>query len=361
MASHNIDFLKWNKYDVRQSRNIIHLTNLNKNTNETVIPKNITFTNVEISDEKEKTILSIKEKYDELIIKKQNFDWIQYIKENPDLVNILDKYQAWHHWVTNGQYEGRNITLIQQKYSVNDTTVHHGRFGNLFFVNMVLHFIATKYDLKMKYKYHPSFIKLGIHLYSGSKTYENNTYLTEFNYMDLMNQTTNFTNIIVNNHTWFHNYELSLLLRIHFNNPLIKTNIIKKNIYKDRYKNNNDIFLHIRMGDVEKMGMNNNFEYFQNILSKYPHNEGYIASDDINSELCIQLIKEYNLIPILYKEEETIMFGSTCNTIILSGGTFSWMIGFFAYYSKNIVYPINKNRWYGNIFVYEDWIGEIIT
>ena len=51
------------------------------------------------------------------------------------------------------------------------------------------------------------------------------------------------------------------------------------------------------------------------------------------------------------------MFGSTCNTIILSGGTFSWLIGFFAYYSKNINYPINNNKWYGDIFIFNNWIG----
>jgi len=52
------------------------------------------------------------------------------------------------------------------------------------------------------------------------------------------------------------------------------------------------------------------------------------------------------------------MFASTCNNLILSGGTFSWLIGFLAFYSKNIYYPLdNKNKWYGDIFIFPEWTG----
>jgi hypothetical protein len=365
----NNNFLKWNKYNVRQPREIFHLKQLNKNNeffNKKISMKNVINEKTKINSikndnvfiEKDTNITSIQQKYNELMIKKDCFDWIQYLKNNPDLVNILDRHNAWHHWVTNGQYEGRELPIVLKKNIINDTTIHHGRLGNLFFINMILHFIASKYDLKVKYKYYESFTKLGIGLYIGTKTYESSSYLTEYNYMDLINENTIFTNIIITNYIWFHNYEVSLLLRIHFNDLEIKKNIINKNIFKERYNNNNDIFIHIRMGDIEVMNMNNSYEYYSKLLSKYSYENGYISSDNINSDLCVRLINEYNLKMTLYREEETIMFGSTCNTIILSGGTFSWMIGFFAYFSKNIIYPINQNRWYGNIFVYDDWIGE---
>jgi hypothetical protein len=55
-------------------------------------------------------------------------------------------------------------------------------------------------------------------------------------------------------------------------------------------------------------------------------------------------------------EVDTIMFGSTCNNIILSGGTFSWLIGFLAFFSKNIFYPKMQEKWYDiNIFDFENW------
>ena len=84
-------------------------------------------------------------------------------------------------------------------------------------------------------------------------------------------------------------------------------------------------------------------------------NQGYISSDNINHELCKKLINEFNLLIINRSEAETIMFGSTCNNIILSGGTFSWLIGFFALNSENIHYPDLKDKWYGDIFSFSNW------
>lgn len=59
---------------------------------------------------------------------------------------------------------------------------------------------------------------------------------------------------------------------------------------------------------------------------------------------------------MILNEIDTIMFGSTCKNIILSNGTFSWMIGVFGYHST-IYYPDPKLKecWHGDIFVFDDW------
>jgi hypothetical protein len=167
----------------------------------------------------------------------------------------------------------------------------------------------------------------------------------------------NFTNIIVINNAWFQNYEFCLFLEIYFNKKEIKHKIIKKNKFIERYKNNNDLFVHVRLDDVEELGSHNGFEYYDNIIQKYNFDNGFIASDNLNSSICNNLIQKYSLKVINLNEEETIMFGSTCNNIVLSGGTFSWLIGFLAFHSKNINYPINNKKWYGDIFIYKNWIG----
>jgi hypothetical protein len=48
------------------------------------------------------------------------------------------------------------------------------------------------------------------------------------------------------------------------------------------------------------------------------------------------------------------MFGSTCKHIILSGGTFSWLIGFLSR-NSNVFYPDIKTKWFGNIFNCSKW------
>jgi len=299
----------------------------------------------------------IKKKFYELLDIKKNFDWLQYTQNNEDLNFIMDKRHAWYHWVVHGSQEKRNIEKIDNNYNINTTISHSGRFGNLFFVNMVVHLISKKYDLNIEYKYYDKFKNLGIELYIGKNTYKKNIYLTELNYFDLINKKDDFTNIIINNNSWFHHYDFCLFLQIYFNKEKIKNNIIKNNKFKERYNNNNDIFIHVRLDDIENTLYNNNYEYYDNIINKYTFDNGYITSDNIKSNICVKLINKYSLKVIDLNEEETIMFGSTCNTIILSGGTFSWLIGFLAYYSKSINYPIQKKKWYGNIFFFEKWIG----
>ena len=117
------------------------------------------------------------------------------------------------------------------------------------------------------------------------------------------------------------------------------------------------MFIHVRLGDIENT-WNNSYQYYDNIIQNISFNKGYISSDTINSDICIKLIKKYNLHIVDENEINTIMFASTCNNILLSGGTFSWLIGFLAYYSKNIYYPKDKkDKWYGDIFIFAEWIG----
>ena len=310
------------------------------------------------NDDKCEEFIKIREKYYKILEEKKNFDWLQYTYDNKDLICILDEKHAWHHWILHGHREKRILKNINNNTNkVNTTENHNGRFGNLFFVNMVMHFISEKYNLKVNYKYHNKFINLGINLHIGTNTYTENTYLTELNYFDLINKNDKFTNIIINNNTWFQNYEFCFFLQLYFNKSKIKNKILQKNKFKDRYSKNNDLFVHVRLDDIEDDLRNNNFDYYDNIIKKYEFNNGYIASDNLNSKICIELVKKYSLKIVNFNEEETIMFGSTCNIIVLSGGTFSWLIGFLAYYSKNINYPINSKKWYGDIFVYENWIG----
>jgi hypothetical protein len=70
--------------------------------------------------------------------------------------------------------------------------------------------------------------------------------------------------------------------------------------------------------------------------------------------MCIALINKYKLKIIKDTEVKTIMFGSTCKNIILSNGTFSWLVGLLGFYS-NIYYPQIKNKWHGDIFVFPEW------
>ena len=54
-----------------------------------------------------------------------------------------------------------------------------------FFVNMYLHLISIKFNLKVNYKYDNIFKKLGIYFNDGKNIYNNNLLITENNYLEI--------------------------------------------------------------------------------------------------------------------------------------------------------------------------------
>ena len=86
--------------------------------------------------------------------------------------------------------------------------------------------------------------------------------------------------------------------------------------------------------------------------------KGYISSDSPDHEICIKLLEKYpKLSTINYDEINTIQFGSTCNTIIVSHGSFSAVIAYLAFYSA-IYYPeydTSKPMWHGDMFSLPYW------
>jgi hypothetical protein len=115
----------------------------------------------------------------------------------------------------------------------------------------------------------------------------------------------------------------------------------------------------VRLGDVKKQSYDS-FEYMDSMISNIDYDNAYITSDNIEDDFCQKLINKHKLITYISTEHDTIMFGNTCNNILMSGGTFSWMIGFLAFYSKNIYIPNITEKWYGDIFIYDNWITPII-
>ena len=186
------------------------------------------------------------------------------------------------------------------------------------------------------YKYFDKFNELGIELYVGNKTYDTSLLVTEKNFLSLLLNNDIIikpSNIIIHNDIWFQKKEYCLYLQEYFNNTIYKNKIILNNIFKERYNNNNDLFIHFRLGDVES-NTTKLFEHYDDLLNNIRFENGYISSDSINSKYCEYFIKKYNLSIINYDEIKTIMFGSTCNNIVLSGGTFSWFI--FCIYTRFI-------------------------
>ena len=224
-------------------------------------------------------------------------------------------------------------------------TVENGRLGNQIIRNLATHFIAKKFNLYVNYSNYDKIKKLGIELYSGQNKYLNTISLNDDNLFEIINKDKFCFNVNPNN-----NYFQTKEITNYINNYLC-----------DRYNNNNDLFLHIRVNDTENW--NPGTEYYLDAIQKInidiTTSNIYLASDNINSNIVIFITNKYNNIIIInYDEINTIMFASTCKNIILSHGSFSAVIGYLSFFS-NIYYPKYsraKKIWFGDMFSIKNWI-----
>ncbi len=216
-----------------------------------------------------------------------------------------------------------------------------GRLCNQIIRNLSLSLLAKKYDLYVEYSNFDNINnKLGIKLFIGNQKYDETIAINDDNYMHyLKNDVKNNKNFDLMN-GFFQDEEITTILFNHLKDN--KDNIINKNNYRERYNNNNDIFIHIRLTDVSKF--NPGIDYYIHCLNLIKYDNIYIGTDNFNDDLIKKLKNLYPNI-IFFKEDpiKTIQFGSTCKNIILSHGTFSAIIGYIGFFS-NVYFPnINPN------------------
>ena len=230
----------------------------------------------------------------------------------------------------------------------------NGRLGNQIIRNLAVSLIAEKHNLKVNYFNNDLIYKLGINLYSGSNIYNNTNILDDNNYFMIYNCSNLNCNLNPNNN-YFQTKEIIDLLYNYIQTDNIKSNIIDKNLFKERYNNNNDLYIHIRLGDVIRF--NPGIAYYLNTIKLINFNNLYISTDTITHDIIQTILQLYPLAIILdYDEINTIQFGSTCKNIILSHGSFSAIIGYLSFYS-NIYYPEYMNiKWHGDLFSIDKWI-----
>jgi hypothetical protein len=230
-----------------------------------------------------------------------------------------------------------------------------GRLGNQIIRNLATSLIAEKHDLYVCYRNSYDLIQeLGIDLFIGNKIYENYIHLNDNNYFDIYNSETLLDNLHMYN-DYFQTKEITNFLYKHLNSKKIKTNIINKNPFKENYQVNNDLYIHIRLGDVEHLTPG--IDYYMKAISLIQFDNLYISSDSVEHSIVKQIIEKYpNLKIIDYDEKKTIQFASTCKNIILSHGSFSAVIGYLAFFST-IYYPEYEEAkiWYGDMFSIPGW------
>lgn len=229
-----------------------------------------------------------------------------------------------------------------------------GRLGNQIIRNLAVSFIAEKFNLKVYYGDADLIHKLGIDLFSGIKTYKKVIRLNDSNYFAVLNSG-NINYNLNPNYDFFQTRAITNLIYNYLQSDTVKSHIIEKNNFRDRYNNNNDLFVHIRLGDVTHLSPT--LKYYTNVIKKIHFDNLYISTDSKDNDLISKLFEMYPTTKVIdYDEIESIQFGSTCKHILLSHGTFSAVIGYLGFFST-VYYPQPpKKPWHGDIFSIRNWI-----
>lgn len=219
-----------------------------------------------------------------------------------------------------------------------------GRLGNQIVMQLAASIIAEKHNLYIEYENCDAIKAVGIKLFVGEVRHDKNVVLTDHNYMDILNADEIDHNISINN-SYFQTKLNSDIIHAYLNTSEKRLDVMNRNMYKNRYDNNNDVFVHVRLGDVHRW--NPGFEYYDGILKKIPSGTIYVATDTNNHEIIVRLAKKYKNMRLMGPDLGTIFkLGSTCKHVILSYGTFSAMIGYMAYYSRVYYRASDPNyRW----------------
>jgi hypothetical protein len=256
-----------------------------------------------------------------------------------------------------------------------------GRFANHFFRNIAFSYISKQYKINIEYALPEYFSKMGFYLFTLNNQQSNDkiindtinitntltVILNDANFFDYIKDsykdtTTNTTNNTTYKfklapHTYCQTRDFTLFLydQYYINSSTStekQISIINANCHKSRYENNNDVCIHVRLGDVPQY--NPGFAYYDNLLVSLNFTNGFICSDSPNHKIVIDLVTKYKLKLLIANEPDTIVFASTCKYLILSQGTFSWLIGFLGFFSE-VYFPKIKKQWHGDIFVIPTW------
>ena len=232
-----------------------------------------------------------------------------------------------------------------------------GRLCNQIIRNLFISRLARNNNLLVIYnnthKYYKNQQRLGLKLFSGKYDYRTRIILNDTNVLKYIDRNDIQSNFNFNTNVFFQTPECSNFLYTHIRRDL-QNSIIEANPFKSRYNNNNEVFIHIRLGDVADV--NPGFTYYDKVLSLIQCQKGYIGTDSPEHPIIQQLQGKYNLEVLKGDEVYTLQFGSTCKYVILSHGSFSAVTGYLSFFST-VYYPeYDVNTiWHGDIFCIPEW------
>ena len=122
-------------------------------------------------------------------------------------------------------------------------------------------------------------------------------------------------------------------------------------------KPSDHVFVAYRLGDLQNSSHMLPLEYYQTALRQLKFTEGFITSDSLSHPNIISLQEEFGLVPYNNGDPmDKISFAKNFKQIILSEGSFSFLMGFLSS-GAHIICPRRPARWGGKFLTHPEWNG----
>lgn len=217
-------------------------------------------------------------------------------------------------------------------------SLSRGRFGNKCFIHLAASLFSEKHNLFIEYQNFQDIKHLGIDLFVGEKKFDKTIQINNNNFFQYYEKDNIDFNVSFSD--YFQSKKITDLTHKYIHSKMNK--IVSNNKFKSLYNNNNNCFIHIRLGDIAKF--NPGFKYYDYVLSTITVDKIFLSTDSEQNEIVQQLKNKYQNLELYHPNclYDIILFASTHKYIILSHGTFSGIIGYLSFFSK--VYFIKETQ-----------------
>ena len=144
--------------------------------------------------------------------------------------------------------------------------IGYGRLGNQLVRNMAALLLVEKYNLVMELTCEKQLIELGIKVKKGTVIFDTKKVIKDKKYWKYYTGK-NKIDFNLSMQGYFQTKLITDEIHKWLNSESIRNSIISKNKFNSRYKNNNDCFIHIRLGDV-KIRKKENLKLMEKFLNQ---------------------------------------------------------------------------------------------
>ena len=226
---------------------------------------------------------------------------------------------------------------------------YSGRLGNNILQYLMGKYIAHKFDLKLKTDPVGLNDDFEIRYDEGGRCLEEMIEVNDDNILEILSM--DIIDKGVNLNGFFQKKAI-------FQNEDI-VSFYKDSLVPKKIDNTSDLFIHVRLGDIEDT-FNLPYEYYENQISKINYNDCFLTSDSIDHPIVKKLQTRFKNVQLFtgWSPSFIIRYGTNCNKLVLSAGSFSFCMGFF-HKGDPTVYCINNEvmnqhfnitQWDGGMF-----------